>query len=382
MGANFMFVGRGAADPVRVGQELLDAAGIERGGSNPWDIQVHDDRVFERALRDRELGLGESYMDGWWDAEALDEFLVKVLLADLRAHIKSNPEVLWLAAKAKLANRQSLRRAKANASAHYDTGNDLFERMLDRRMIYSCAYWREAGDLDAAQEAKLDLICRKLQLEPGMSLLDIGCGWGGFAAFAAERYGVSVTGVSPAIEQVKVARERCRDLDVRIEQLDYRDVTGSFDRIVSVGMMEHVGPKNFGEFFQKCRELLRPDGLMLHHTIGANHDNTHTDPWYDTYIFPGGVVPSLAQIATGARERWAIEDVHNFGPDYDRTLQAWSANIEARWAEIPSYDERFRRMWHYYLMSSAASFRVRNLQLWQVVFSPASVVSPRFDTVR
>jgi len=382
MGASFMFVGRGATDPARIGHELLDAAGIEIGGPNAWDIQIHDDRLFERVLANRELGLGEAYMDGWWDAGRVDEFLARVLLSDIRSHIKANPGALLLAVKAQLANRQSMRRAKDNASAHYDIGNDLFERMLDDRMVYSAAYWPEATTLDEAQEAKLDLICRKLGLKSGMTLLDIGCGWGGFAQFAAERYGATVTGISPAIEQVKLARERCDGLDVTIEQLDYRDVGGTFDRVVSVGMMEHVGPKNFRAFFRRCRELLAPDGLMLHHTIGANHDNNHTDQWFDRYIFPGGVIPSLAQIATGARDDWAIEDVQNFGPDYDRTLLAWSDNIEACWSEIPHYDERFRRMWYYYLMSSAASFRVRNIQLWQVVFSRSLQTSGSYDAAR
>ncbi|MEM7288608.1 MAG: cyclopropane fatty acyl phospholipid synthase [Actinomycetota bacterium] len=369
-------------DPETLGRRLLAQAGIEVGGERPWDIQVHDERLWERVIRDRELGLGEAYQDGWWDAQRVDEFLVKVQLADLRAALKPGPDLILLAAKATIANRQTLRRAAANASAHYDIGNDLYERMLDPRMIYSCAYWRDAADLESAQEAKLDLICRKLQLEPGMRLLDIGCGWGGLAGFAAERYGAEVTGISPAAEQVRVARERTADLSVTIEQLDYRDVIGTFDRITSVGMMEHIGPKNLQTFFDVCRRVLDPDGAMLHHTIGSNESKLRSDPWFDRYIFPGGVIPSLEQISGAALHHWAIEDVHNFGPDYDRTLLAWWRNIEDRWSEIPHYDERFRRTWRYYLLASAASFRVRNLQLWQIVFRPSKRVSDVYRAVR
>lgn len=379
-------------DAKRTGLELLEAAGITVGGDAPRDIQVHDDRLWDRILKDRELGLGESYMDGWWDANALDEFLTVLQTADLQSMIRPSPQLLLLGAKSKLMNRQTKARARRNARAHYNIGNDLYERMLDKRMIYSCAYWRDITtsadtkapntNLDAAQEAKLDLICRKLGLEAGMTLLDIGCGWGGFAKFAAERYQVEVTGISPAEEQVSLARQRCSGLPVQIVQADYRDLKGSYDRITSIGMMEHVGPKNLGRFFDKCRELLDPDGMMLHQTIGSNDWRTTGDPWFDRYIFPGGVLPSLGQIAKAAQSHWSIEDVHNFGPYYTRTLLAWNANITSRWVEIPHYDQRFQRMWHYYLMSSAAGFRARAIQLWQVVFTRAKRAHPIWTPVR
>jgi len=355
-------------DPVRVGHELLEAAGIEVNGPAPWDIQVHDDRLFERALRDRELGLGEAYQDGWWDAERVDQFLERVQLADLRSAIRPSLGLLWLATRARLTNRQSIGRARRNASAHYDIGNDLYERMLDRRMVYSCGYWDNSSSLDAAQEAKLDLICRKIGLKPGMRLLDIGCGWGGLAEYAATKYGANVVGITLAAEQEVVARERCRDTTVEIRRQDYRDVVDTFDRVVSVGMMEHVGATNLATFFEACDNALAPDGLMLHHTIGSNESKLRADPWFDRYIFPGGVVPSLEQISGAAAPRWIVEDVHNFGPDYDRTLMAWLANVDEAWSDLPAYDERFRRTWRYYLTASAASFRVRNLQLWQIVF--------------
>ena len=361
---------------------LLDLAGVTLDGPAPGDIHVHDERFYERVIRDRELGMGETYQDGWWSAERPDELLAKVMAADLRAAVKPGRELLSIALRSKLINHQTVRRAARNASAHYDIGNDLYERMLDKRMIYSCGYWRHVEDLDAAQEAKLELICAKLGLEPGMRLLDIGCGWGGLAQYAAERHGVKVTGISPAVEQIKVATARCAGLDVEIRQCDFRDVTGRYDRIVSVGMLEHVGPKNFADFFDVNARLLTDDGIALHHMIGSNTPRHHTDPWFDRYIFPGGVVPSLDQLARATRGRWAIEDVHNLGPDYDRTLMAWHANIEAAWNEIPVYDERFRRTWRYYLLSSAAAFRVRELQLWQIVFTRTRRYSPVYTAVR
>ena len=364
------------------GRELLDGAGVTVGGDQPHDIQIHDDRFWRRVLRDRELGLGEAYQEGWWDAIRVDEFLVRVLTADLRSAIRASPALLLNVLRANLVNRQTIRRAGHNAGAHYDIGNDLYLRMLGPEMVYSCARWDEAGSLEAAQAAKLDLVCQKLHLEPGMRILDIGCGWGSFARHAATHHGAVVVGISPAAEQVDEARKRAGNLPVEFRQQDYREVAGTYDRIVSIGMMEHVGPRNYGTFFERCGDLLEPNGLMLHHTIGSNESTQSVDTWFDRYIFPGGVVPSLHQIAGASQPRWAVEDVQNLGPDYDRTLLAWYANIEARWEELPRYDERFRRTWRYYLLSSAASFRIRNLQLFQIVFRRTGRISAVYDGVR
>ncbi len=352
-----------------LGLEILHKAGIEVGGDQPRDIAVHDDRFWARVVAERELGLGESYQDGWWDANQLDEFIAEVQALDLRSLVRPRPGLALHIAKAHAMNRQNVRRARRNAGAHYNIGNDVYERMLDKRMIYSCGYWRRADDLDQAQEDKLDLICRKLRLEPGMRLLDIGCGWGGFARFAASEHGVTVTGVTPAREQARLARDVCAGLPVEIQECDYRDVQGRFDRIVSIGMMEHVGPRNLETFFERCNDLLSGDGVMLHHTIGSLESKSHTDPWFDKYIFPGGLVPSLGRISSACERDWVIEDVQNFGPYYDRTLMAWHRNVTEAWEELPAYDERFRRTWDYYLLSSAGSFRARALQLWQVVFT-------------
>ncbi len=360
---------------------LLDAAGIPLNSSEPWSIQVNDQRLWDRAVAEQQLGFGEAYMEGWWDCQQLDVLLTKLLELDVQKQLRFGPKLAATAAKSWMLNRQTKSKASNNASHHYDIGNDLYERMLDKRMVYSCGYWHTAQSLDDAQEQKLDLICRKLHLEPGMTLLDIGCGWGGLLRFAAERYGVMGVGISPAINQVDLARERCSGLPITIHQMDYRDLSGSFDRIVSVGMMEHVGPKNLKTFFDTCDGLLDANGMMLHHTIGSLISKQHTDAFFDKYIFPGGVLPSLAQFSKSAESHWVIEDVHNFGPDYDKTLMAWSNNIAGRWNEIPHYDQKFQRMWHYYLMASAAGFRARSLQLWQIVMRRKGVAA-RYQPVR
>lgn len=351
--------------------EILNRAGVPVNGSEPWSIRVHNEKLWGRIIEQRQLGFAESYMDGWWDCDAIDEMLTRLLAIDVLSVLKPSVGLAGHVAKSTVLNRQTKARAARNAKHHYNIGNDLYSRMLDPEMIYSCAYWNAASTLQAAQEAKLDLICRKLYLEPGMKVVDIGSGWGGFLRYATSHYGIVGVGISPAENQIELARTMSEGYPIEFFQMDYRDLEGEFDRVVSVGMMEHVGPKNLKTFFQKCDELLSPEGIMLHHTIASNVSKLVTDPFFDRYIFPGGVLPSLAQISSSIENRLIIEDVHNFGPDYDQTLLRWHENINARWAEIPQYDERFRRMWNYYLLSSAAGFRSRNLQLLQIVFRKA-----------
>jgi cyclopropane-fatty-acyl-phospholipid synthase len=348
--------------------KLLRAANIKINGNAPCDIQVHDERFYKKALSQRELGIGEAYMDGWWSSKQVDETVAKLLATNVRESLGITPTLLKTVLLGTIANQQKGQKAYKNASAHYDIGNDLYNLMLDKRMIYSCGFWQHAKTLDEAQEAKLDRICKKLYLKRGMTLLDIGCGWGGFAEYAAENYGVTVTGISPAIEQVSLAKERTKDLKVTIEQQDYREIKGKFDRIVSIGMLEHVGPKNYRTFFEKCNDLLNDDGLMLHHTIGNSRSTNAVDPWTGKYIFPGGVIPSLAQIAKATERLLVIEDLENFGPDYDKTLMAWHSNFVKSYPALEDkYDKRFYRMWEYYLLSCAGGFRSRRIQLWQIV---------------
>ena len=355
-------------------QSILDLAGIEINGDKPWDIQVHDDRVYQRVLAEGSLGLGESYMDRWWDCEKLDEFFYRVLKGNLAEKVKSRG-VLWNVLKAGLINMQNKLRAFEVGERHYDIGNELFEHMLDRRMVYTCGYWRDADNLDDAQESKLELTCRKIGLKPEMKVLDIGCGWGSFAKYAAENYGVEVVGITISKEQVELGNELCRGLPVEIRLQDYRDLKDErFDAIVSLGMFEHVGPKNYRTYMQKVSDCLKDNGLFLLHTIGSNVSNKIGDRWIDKYIFPNEVLPSARQITNASEKLFVLEDWHSFGADYDKTLIAWHDNFEKNWDKIKeSYSERFKRMWDYYLLSCAGGFRAREHQLWQIVFSKNGV---------
>jgi cyclopropane-fatty-acyl-phospholipid synthase len=354
----------------RLVQDLLDHAGVRINGDSPHDMKVHEPALYPRLVAGGSLALGECYMDGWWDCEALDQFFDRIMSARLDKKVRQSKAILWAALKTRLTNPQSRAMAFKIGERHYDTGNDLFTVMLDKRLNYSCAYWQAANTLDEAQEAKLELTCRKLDLRPGMRVLDIGCGWGGFAIYAAEKYGVEVTGITVSREQVKLARRLCEGLPVKIELQDYRDLQGTFDRIVSIGMFEHVGVTNYRTFMQVVRRCLKRDGLFLLHTIAGNSSVRSMDPWIATYIFPNSMLPSARQITAAAEGLFVMEDWHSFGSHYDRTLMAWHRNVTENWHRIrETYDRRFYRMWTYYLLSCAGSFRARRNQLWQIVFS-------------
>jgi cyclopropane-fatty-acyl-phospholipid synthase len=356
-------------------QYYLDKAGIEINGPDPWDIQVHHPGFYERVLAERSVGLGESYMDKWWDVEQLDELFYRICRSktDDRYQNSWGQITSWI--QALVLNLQSKKRARVVGEKHYDLGNDLFKCMLDKRLTYSCAYWKNASNLDEAQEAKLDLICKKLNLQPGMKVLDIGCGWGSFSKYAAEKYGAHVTGITISDQQYQLAQQLCQGLPVKILLQDYRDLEGNFDRIVSVGQMEHVGYKNYKNYFQIVQRCLKEDGLFLLHTIGNNLSVRWGEPWLEKHIFPNGMLPSIKQLAESFEETFVMEDWHNFGVYYDQTLMSWHKNFVAHWASLKqSYDERFFRMWNYYLLSCAGAFRARKIQLWQVVLSKKGVL--------
>ncbi|AOR65642.1 cyclopropane fatty acyl phospholipid synthase [Pectobacterium wasabiae] len=354
----------------KIMQERLTAADITINGSRPFDIHVINTSFFKRVLQEGSLGLGESYMDGWWECERLDMFFHRVLRAGLENTLPRRLHDLTRVAISRITNLQSRRRARVVGELHYDLGNDLFALMLDPYMQYSCAYWKQAQTLEQAQEDKLTLLCEKLQLKSGMTLLDIGCGWGGLAEFAARRYGVSVYGITISKEQQMLAQQRCQNLDVLIRRQDYRDLDRQFDRIVSVGMFEHVGPRNYDNYFRIVRRSLKPNGLFLLHTIGANSTGSRLDPWIHKYIFPNGCIPSIQHIAQASEPYMVMEDWHNFGADYDRTLMAWHTRFQQGWPQLSTrYTARFRRMFSYYLNACAGAFRARDLQLWQIVFS-------------
>lgn len=362
-------------------EKLLEATGISINGSNPWDIQVKSPEFYKRILRQPELELGESYMDGWWDSQRLDETFYRLLNVNIQEIIQKQffkDKTLFFAGvrhvaeeiKFRLFNYQSPKKAFQVGEEHYDLGNDLYRVMLDPELSYTCAYWKDADNLAGAQNAKLKLVCDKLNLQPGQTVLDIGCGWGSFARFAARNYGVKVHGVTISVEQKALADQLNKGLPIEIELIDYRQVNSKFDHIVSLGMFEHVGYKNYKIFMEVANRCLKDNGLFLLHTIGGNRSEFSTNAWIQKYIFPNGMLPSVAQIGKSVEDIFVVEDLHNFGAYYDKTLMAWHERFCAGWDELKTnYDERFYRMWNYYLLSCAGSFRARNIQLWQWVLS-------------
>ncbi len=360
----------------KIVRKALMSAGVEIGGQQDWDIAVGNDRFYSMVLTQGSLGLGESYMDGDWDAKHLDQFIYRVLGS---RHVPwfaaLNPVAIRAFLKAKLRDIAPRRDAFKIGEVHYDLGNDLFEAMLDKSLSYSCGYWKDATILDEAQEAKLELICRKIGLRSGMKVLDIGCGWGGFAHYAASRFGANVIGITVSKEQAVLARERCRGLPVEIRLVDYRDIGEKFDRIVSVGMFEHVGHRNYRTFLEVAERALKEDGLFLLHTIGSPYGFWHSsDPWIQKYIFPVGETPTKSQIRKGAGGMWEIRDWHCFGQYYDLTLMSWHERFTTAWPKLRNHYEekmggKFFRMWEYYLLACAGAFRAGNIDLWQLVLS-------------
>jgi len=362
-------------------ERLLEPCDVRINGDRPFDIQVHDERLYARVLAQGSLGFGEAYMDGWWNCEQIDEAICRIMRVGVDSAVRPWHDITRVL-MARLVNMQTKRRAYEVGRRHYDIGNTLYERMLGRYMVYSCGYWARADNLDDAQYDKMDLIARKLGLEPGMRVLDIGCGWGELARFMAAEYGAEVVGVTISREQAEYGQRLCQGVPAEIRLQDYRDVSGTFDRIVSVGMFEHVGYNNYRVFMETCARLLPSDGLLLLHTIGNNITTATTDPWIERYIFPNSMLPSAAQVTEAADEVMVLEDWHNFGTHYDLTLRSWFANFDAHWSELADdYGERFYRMWRYYLLSCAGSFRARKNHLWQLVLSPygrpGGYVAPR-----
>jgi len=365
-------------------RELLALAGINLNGPDPWDIQVHDEHFYQRALGHGSVGVGESYMDGWWDVADLSEFFYRLHRADLPRKLRSS-DLFWLGVRSAVFNLQRKSHSEQVARQHYDIGNDLYRVMLDKNMQYTCAYWKNADNLEQAQENKLHLVCRKLQLKPGMRVLELGGGFCGLARFMAKEYGCEVVTYNISKEQVAFGREFCADLPVRIEEKDYREAiheAGQFDRVAAVGLCEHIGYRNYRPFMELARAKLKDTGLFLLHTIGGTRTRTSTDPWIDKYIFPNGMLPSIPQLGHAMENLFIVEDWHNFGPDYVKTLMAWWKNFEMRYCTLDKqrYDQRFFRMWKLYLMMSAAGFRARRMHLWQLVLSKGDI--PSYEPVR
>lgn len=353
---------------------LLAQADIEINGDKPWDIQVHTNDFFDRVARHGSLGLGEAYVDGWWDCQAIDQFFFRVLRIRLEDKIGFSLVLAKNLFEGKLFNLQRPGTAFEIGKHHYDVGNELYQAMLGKNLTYTCGYWRNAQNLDQSQEAKLDLVCRKIGLKSGQRVLDIGCGWGSFLKFATEKYGAKGMGITVSKAQAALAQELCQGLPVEIQMEDYRDTQGQFDHIVSLGMFEHVGVKNYRAYMTKVHQLLKDDGLFLLHTIGSNRSVNSIDPWIAKYIFPNSMLPSVAQIGASIENLFVMEDWHNFGADYDKTLMTWYENFNSHWPALAAqYSDRFYRMWKYYLLCCAGSFRARKTQLWQIVLSKRGV---------
>jgi cyclopropane-fatty-acyl-phospholipid synthase len=342
-------------------------------GHRPFDIRVLHPGFFRRIIGNAQLGLGESYMDGWWECDAIAEMTRRFMVAGLhKPEPLRNMRYLGEYLSVKLNGIGRLSKAFEVGRKHYDLGNDLFRATLDRRMIYSCAYWKGAVTLDQAQENKLDLVCRKLALKPGMTVLEIGCGWGGWAKYAAQKYGVRVVGLTVSSEQAKLARAECAGLPVEVRLEDYRSARGQYDRVISIGMLEHVGHDYYRKFMSVAHRCLKDDGLFLLHSIMGYEPvvGTTEAAWLNKYIFPNAELPSLAQILKASEGLFMVEALHRFGSDYDRTLQCWLANFDRNWSSLSgAYDERFRRMWRFYLQLASGIFQSRSALLWQIVFS-------------
>lgn len=355
-------------------REIFALAEVEIDGDEPHDPKIHNQNFYRRFLSDGRLALGESYMDGWWDCENMYEMFCRLYRA--RERIKdtlTSPAALLITLREKLLPYGSKTRSKNIGKHHYDIGNELYKRMLDPYMVYSCGLWEDgAENLAEAQQFKLKRICEKLKIQPGHHILEIGCGWGSFARYATENYkDIKVTGLSVSQEQINLGVELCTGLPVELLYKDYRDHHGIYPRIVSIAMFEAVGKKYFREYFKKVHELLDREGIFFMHTIGFNTSD-YTSPWMQKYIFPGAYLPSMTHLAKATEGLFVIEHVENIGPSYAPTLNAWHSNFIENWSEIHEldpqrYDERFKRMWTYYLLQSAATFTTRIVPVWQIV---------------
>jgi cyclopropane-fatty-acyl-phospholipid synthase len=360
-------------------QRLLQKAGVEIDGPNRWDIRVLNEGFYQRVAARGSLGLGEAYMDGWWECDRVDEFIERVLRAGLDESAGCGLAARLARLPAGLLNSFSRRGFSKLTETHYDLSRELFMSFLDRYNQYSCGFFEDTDDLDEAQQNKMEMICRKIGIGRGDRVLDIGCGWGGLSRYMAETRGCDVVAVNISDEQIAYAREFCAGLPVEVRKQDYRDLDEEFDKIVSVGMFEHVGPRGHRAFFEAVRRCLADDGACLVQTIGGNRASGDCDPWIKKYIFPQGALPGVGQIGESIEGLLVMEDWHNMGPHYDRTLMAWHDNFaraRPRLKKSLGLDERFGRMWEYYLLSCAGAFRSRSIQLWQVAFTPVGAAQP------
>ena len=362
---------------VTVGDEALGATAR---------AEVHHDHAFTRMLIGGSTGAGEAYMDGLWSSSDLRAVLTGALANAGRVRLDAAVSLprrildLW-----RHSRRRNTRSGSAqNIQAHYDLGNEFFRLFLDESLAYSCAIWDGCDDLDEAQQAKFDLVCRKLDLGPGDRVLEIGCGWGGFAVHAARTTGCQIVAITVSREQYELASQRVAaeglDDQVRIVYSDYRDVEGTFDKVVSIEMFEAVGREYWDEFFATCARVLRPGGTMLLQTIGIQDRDADSgmraSGWISKYIFPGGVLPAVVEIRRSARrggKALAVRAIDEIGPHYVRTLDEWRRRFwqAERRVRALGFDDRFIRMWDFYFAACAASFESRTIRDVQVLIERA-----------
>ena len=352
-------------------ERIFLKANIRINGDRPFDIKVLNDGFYKRVLKNGQLGIGESYVDGWWECDQIDVMVEKFIRAGLLKDTSMNFRSVIDYLLVELSDIGRFEKAFEVGEKHYDLGNDLFRSMLDPGMNYSCAYWKNAGNLEQAQESKLDLICKKLDLKPGMTVLEIGCGWGGWAKYASEKYGVKVVGVTVSKEQADYAKRTCEGLPIEIQLKDYREITGVFDRVVSIAMFEAVGKKYIKTFMKVVERCLKDDGIfLLHSIIGTTPLGPAQSPWLNKYIFPNGELATLAQLSKSVEGLFVDESHHRLIGDYEKTIDAWYYHFVRNWDTIKDqYDERFFRMWKFYLLISKGIFMSGIIQLWQFVYT-------------
>lgn len=337
------------------------------------NISVANSDFYRKVINKGELGLAESFMDGDWTTDNLYGVLLELQKNrdKISKHIKSNMfQILLFKIYYCIFRTNTRDTVKNNVSHHYDIGNDLYRKQLGRTMQYTCAYYHKSKmTLNQAQDAKMKLIAKKLDLQPGMSVLDIGCGFGALAYYLVKRYSVKVLGVTLSEEQIKYANKYYKHPNLTIKYKDYRDVTGKFDRVYSIGMFEQVGKDNYSVYFDKCYELLKTNGIMLLHTISKNYRENPRYNFITQYIFPEGELPHISDLSGKFLDnKWHLEDLHNFGQSYNKTLLDWHKNLD-NFKELPNYSPRFQRMWKYYLLGCSAAFKVRMISLWQIVYT-------------
>ncbi len=353
-----------------------------KAGTGPTGgLIIKNPDFYDRVVRDGSLGMGESYMEGWWDAEGDDivSAIGIIISNQLEKTIRVSPSLMLSAASTKIFANVSRVRSKSNIQQHYDVGNDFYELFLDENMAYTCGYQKDPNDtIEDMQNQKHERVARKLGLKAGESMVDLGCGFGGMLRYGAKNFGIKGMGVTLSEGQYEWANKKMQEEglhdNIRVELKDYRDMTGTFDHVVSIGLAEHTWQRGYETFIGKISELLKEGGVGLVHTIGVTSPpHETTDAWINRYIFPDGRLPRLEELIEEMRRAGlTVGHVENFKLHYAETLRHWKEKFNKNRATIkamaPEYNEEFLRMWDYYLQVCEAGFRYGELQLYQILF--------------